>query len=107
MTQEKITTPQPGQWWFRNDMKARLYVCGLTLNGTPVWERKDSAIYASGVWSDFHHEPDCTGWDWAKPKPKKRGVWVRFYDNGIAITSIIEPRPSDGYVWCEETETKE
>lgn len=61
--------PQAGEWWFANDGSGRVYVIGQTTADVSVYELKDGLVSRDSDWSNWHHEPRCTGWDW-QPEPK-------------------------------------
>lgn len=67
---EVSKTPQPGEWWFANYMSERLFFHGRNQHGHLFFESKSGCTSAISKddWSDWHHEPDCTGWDWQPPQ---------------------------------------
>ncbi len=63
-------TPQAGEYWIHNKGTDIAYFIGLAPSGQIVWECAGDGIEIGDLdWSDWHHEPRCTGWDWQEPKP--------------------------------------
>ena len=66
-------TPKPGEWWV-SDSGLVAHVVGLTLDGEPAWQQKNSRQ----IWLDeigfflacFHYEPRCDSFDWVEPEPE-------------------------------------
>ena len=64
-------TPKPGEWWV-SDSGLVAHVVGLTLDGEPAWQQKNSRQ----IWLDeigfflacFHYEPRCDSFDWVEPE---------------------------------------
>lgn len=74
MTEQK--KPQAGEWWFNADGE-RVYVIGTRSNGQYMFENNQNRIWPwCGDWSDWHHEPDCTGWDWQPAPVESPDDWV-------------------------------
>jgi len=71
--EQKRLKPEIGQWWVNVvDDPPRVYKTGIVLfvgrdsKGRLLWEDCQGHIETDyGCdWSDWHHEPACTGWDW-------------------------------------------
>jgi len=59
--------PQAGEWWFANDGSGWVYIVGKAGRKTVFQLHHDGPIMTSlDWWSDWHHEPECTGWNWIK-----------------------------------------
>lgn len=60
--------PQAGEWWEHNTTANRYFIVGVKRNGDVLIEHRHGDYENGGQdWYDWHHEPDCTGWDW-KPE---------------------------------------
>lgn len=81
-------TPKPGEWWFSNDCSVRVYIHGLSGSGEPVYEIETGSVHTSSNWSNWHHEPDCTGWHWQPVQAGSTAV-----DVGTEGDACME--------WCE------
>lgn len=65
-------TPKPGEWWIRDDGKARAYFCGVDPHGLLVYEHsvERKLQRATDNWPNWHHEPRCDSFDWVEPEPE-------------------------------------
>lgn len=74
---EVSKTPQPGEWWFANDGSGRAYMHAFDQFGKVIYEFDKGHIYSSEInWQGWHHEPDCTGWDWTPPDMATENITV-------------------------------
>lgn len=69
--------PQSGEWWQNIAGKGpihRIYVIGENSRGELLFEDVDGNIekVSDQWWHNWHHVPDCTGWDW---EPEKFPQW--------------------------------
>jgi hypothetical protein len=69
---EDTKTPKPGEWWIRDDGKARAYFCGVDSHGLLVYEHslERELQRATDNWPNWHHEPRCDSFDWVEPEPE-------------------------------------
>jgi len=66
MTEQK--QPQAGEWWLLDGDIAKCH--GISQAGCPIMEMSDGEfIFTDCDWSDWHHEPSCTSFDWQPPAP--------------------------------------
>lgn len=65
MTEQK--KPEPGQWLIANDDDTKVFLIGKNSEGQWVIEWEDGTSSVDSGLEDWHHEPDCTGWDWQPP----------------------------------------
>lgn len=83
-----MNAPKANEWWFRDDGERRVFIHGISRKGEPIVETEHDDVYTDDWWEGWHHEPDCTGWDWVPPKyvtqdrvPARPGLdqrrWVR------------------------------
>jgi hypothetical protein len=91
MTQQK--KPAAGEWWFcqpkDRHLGDRVYIVGISDTGKEVFQAdKGGQLLVDWCgWIGWHHEPECTGWDWPP-----------------AETTTIEVSPGDGWRWLEDDE---
>jgi len=95
-----VKTPQPGEWWFSNKMVRRCFICGFDPDGDPVYLEDPEENAGVDIMEDFvdswHHEPDCTGWNW-QPLPP-----VESPDDWVDITHTHRDMiPRIGIDWFE------
>lgn len=69
MTEQK--QPQPGEWWRSDALDENAFICGFDWEGDPVFQTDDESPARIDRTKEFceewHHEPDCTGFDWTPP----------------------------------------
>lgn len=60
---ETNKTPQSGEWWF-NEKGDRVFIHGVSRKGEAIYECMDGNVSCDDNWEYWHHEFNCTGWDW-------------------------------------------
>lgn len=95
MVSEQV--PRAGEWWFRNDLSQRIYFVGETVEGVMLYQSEAHGL----IWKlnadmlEWHHEPECTGWDW-QPEvfpfyvgaEYKENAYVRIERDGYVVVGL-------------------
>lgn len=98
MTEQK--KPGPGQWLIANDDDTKVFLIGKNSEGQWVIEWEDGTSSVDSGLEDWHHEPDCTGWDWQPPDwvtqdrvPARPGIdEKRWVTNGVVFSKWMPTR---------------
>lgn len=63
-----VKKPQAGEWWI-HPSGDKLFIIGTDTDGDTVVQAKNGLLSSKGLllYGGWHHEPDCTGWDWEPP----------------------------------------
>lgn len=69
MTEKK---PQVGEWWVHESdsefQRTVVFIAAINpVTGNPICVHADGEVEWDDGWEGWHHEPDCTGWNWEKP----------------------------------------
>lgn len=72
-------------------MVDRVFIIGERLNGHVMFENKHGMILPDlNVLADWHHEPDCTGWDWEPEPMESPDDWV--VQDRVPARAVIDER---------------
>ncbi len=89
---EAAKTPIAGEWWIHKLGVVRR-VIGTKRDGAAIFEDQFGDYYAVTDFSDWHHEPRCTGFDWVEQPAE---VWPKYYVCDTWKTAAYIQRKSSG-----------
>ena len=110
--------PEAKQWWFPNKKDSliptkydRVYIIGFD-SECKLWiqegcgEGPIEGVSGPNDWEDWHHEPECTDWEWEPPVKRKVRVWFdrTLINDGHPsnmVASIDRPIAINGEIWEE------
>ena len=93
--------PAAGEWWI-SPSGTIVRIVGTKLNGQILYEFDINGSCGSAKaewWEDWHHEPDCTGFDWKPAAPIDPGEGFELLPRGTVLEDGDEFSVDGGKSW--------